>query len=202
MERIKTRRGCQGFVIIEGNVGISLGADFTSEHELGITGIKRSFGLRNDDPKLFGFESRRNTLVPSKKESFPGYFTDEFFFFEKKESCGFVFNYSEKHLDCLLNNELCIYDWRDEHDELAGAWDEKSFGVHTLNAHKELVKDVFDALQTKNGIIMRGGRVSPLENQGLIIADLRKITKETQDKFFNADKTFKEEQKYFLERIS
>ena len=114
---------------VEECAGIHLRADYCAEHEWGIKGFKRSFGM--DETKL-GIEKRR---IRNNGGVYLVKFT------KKGEKCAFLTNYRTHRAYSVNREELkgtdikdFIYEsrWFDlTHNEqsegVAGAWDEKHF---------------------------------------------------------------------------
>ena len=176
-------------------VGVNLGWDFVTEHEMGIDGIIRDFGLGLEG--LIGFEARKNTKVPQNlifinKEYgalFSGYYVDQ--------ECALS----------LLNRDLKLRPYRpessrdssfdDKSSDIVGAWDWDSFCVTVSSRYKTILKDIYDAMLNKNAIIMLGGKSGLFSNRGLLLADYAKISQEDRDSFAEKDRKYIEEQAKF-----
>ncbi len=183
----------------EGIIGVNLGWDFVAEHENGIDGIKRDFGLGLE--KSLGFEKRRNTQVPGNLT-----FIDE----------GSAALFSGGYLDydsirSLLKNDLKLttrvmtrinparLTSVDKKLDITAAWDWDSFGVAVSQEHHGVLKNIYDAILNKNAIIMLGGSSGPFSNHGLLLIDYAKINQEERDSFAEKERAYIEEQNKFRE---
>jgi hypothetical protein len=167
-------------------IGVNLGFDFCAEHEVGIKGLYRSFGMKLKDE--LGFESKRNTLVPQR-----------LFYFLEKGSAVLVFNpYAEspKNLEWVMKHDLYLRN-HDGVDKVAGAWDEESFGLHVPSAQNGVPKMLYDAFQAKNGVITLSRSNNPFAGSGLMLLDYTKIPEEAKIKAREDDKSYREEQRKF-----
>ena len=167
-------------------IGVNLGYDFCAEHEQGIKGLYRSFGMKLEDE--LGFESKRNALVPQG-----------LFYLPKKNSSAILYNpfaSSPKDLEWVLKEELCLRSY-DGTERIAGAWDEESFGLNVPFAQNGVPKMLYDAFQAKNGVITLSGRNNPFANSGLLLLDYTKIPEEVKAKAREDDKARREEQRKF-----
>lgn len=122
-------------------VGISLGFDFCAEHEWGITPIKQSLGIQQDDVDPW------NNHVITK---FPS--TNVLVDFDEEEGYLLYFVYlrraeSFKRNPTLINetSELKFYSTKEE-DQFVSAWDDGSFGIHVRGAENvKKLKAVYGA---------------------------------------------------------
>jgi hypothetical protein len=162
--------------------GINLGYDFCAEHEWGIKELRQDFGLKLEG-KL-GFEARKNMIVP-----------EGLLYFEKGSAVMIYHPFIREagNLEHLLKGELQL----DDNKEVAGAWNEGSFGVNAILKHKKIIKGMYDAFQSKNGVIMLSGRNNPFANSGLMLLDYTKIPEKTKTDFREDDRKCREEQKMF-----
>jgi len=161
-------------------VGINLGADFTSEHEWGIDGIKRLFGIASG-PKDWGVDRRKITKVPDtitfgwtagydgKGEGF--YLLDMW-----HENTPNFAKYSELRPNTYLKNTL------------ACAWDNESFGVFSTSTSEiGYLHEIYDAFLNSNGAILLGGHEF-IENAGLCLFIASRVSHEITNKWYTADK--------------
>ncbi|MBN2459757.1 hypothetical protein JXB28_05725 [Candidatus Woesearchaeota archaeon] len=167
-------------------IGANLGFDFCAEHEWGIKGLYRDFGMKLEEE--LGFESRKNTLVPKS-----------LFYIQKQKSSALIYNsYASRpdDLEHLLKGEL-DFDYlisSNPDKAIAAAWDERSFGLHVPAKHNEVPKMLYEAFESKNGIIMLSGRRNPFANSGLLLLDYTKIPEENKAQARADDKAGREEQ--------
>lgn len=186
------RRSYNGEFSINDNgvlVGINLGADFCAEHEWGISGLKNSFGLK-DNLKVWGIEKRRIQVIPHELELLERKGQ------KNKKQYALVFNPSAAWLkemypdkDCFPS-ELSLY----EGDMLAAAWDENSFGILVSSEHKEYLNEIMTAFHNKDiAIGLGGGHV--FKNAGLSIMIISRLPKEYLESLYEKDKDYYELQK-------
>lgn len=153
------------FLFNEGKlIGINLGADFTSEHEWGIKGIKKLFGIAPKDAD-FGLKRRKITRVPDtivfgwSKGKMP-----------KSEGFYLVDAWNSKAPDFSNNSEL--HTWK---GNLACAWDESEFGVFSSDLIEQgYLKTIFDAFRDGDGAVFLGGG-GVFQNSGLVLSIASKI---------------------------
>jgi len=217
------RRACSDYGIIEHDdifIGISLGYDYCSEHEWGIKGIRRQFGIPESSKKNMGVDNRVITATPkavylnneSKKEE-----PIELLFFKKskKKDNSYAIlwvgsSYSEP-LD-RLPNELKNYkddlDWNEEWGEknpehkkdfVVTAWDEGSFGV-AVKGEKEvkLLECLYEQFKVYNVVISRlniSGD-NPFANASLSLLIKDRIPQEGLDSWYAADKELYDREDY------
>jgi len=170
--------------------GLHLRADYCSEHEWGIKGLRRKFGIDNE--KL-GIEKRRIA-------NDGGVYLVEFT--KKKEKCAFLTNFKSYK---SIGYEKTPCDWNDakqyvtdrrwfdlEHNEqsegIAGAWDEDNF-IAVVKGTKNInhLKDVYEAFQKNNIAIFLGGGSGPFMNAGLSIAIIDQLPAEIAKDMLNID---------------
>ena len=184
--------GNDGFVIndVDECAGIHLRADYCAEHEFGIKGIKRTFGI--DDEKI-GIEKRR--ISQSSKV-----YMDEFTY--KKSKCALLTNqtvYDESVHELGqgqwkdLKSYISDYRWIDlKHNELsegvAGSWDGDTFLIVVQGAANiKLLKEVYDAFQKNDIAIFLGGGNGPFMNPGLSISIISQLPAEIIKNMHHAD---------------
>lgn len=175
--RTMRRSNDSKFLTVDNNVliGVNLGADFTSEHEWGIKGIKDLFGIPSGE-KDWGIVRRKITKVPSSpilgwtKGRMPN--SEGFYLYD---------TWDEKIPDFSDYSELYSHN-------LACAWDEKSFGVFSSDpAEQSQLKIIFDAFRDGDGAIFLGGG-GLWQNSGLCLVIASRIPKEFIDGWYKADK--------------
>lgn len=175
-------------ILLEGDefAGLSLGWDFTSEHEWGIKGIKEAFGVYSGDRlnrKVVGIDRRKITNIPDLIQ-------------------GSLTIHGRTYLYLCLSPDLPWYDEerlqnyaRDtakriicsDEDDVAAAWDEKSFLVAVAKEFKDNLDELNDAIQRKNLAIYLGGGSNPFSNAGLLLVIASKINKEVVNKMREVD---------------
>lgn len=166
-------------VIGEGDIfyGISLGYDFTAEHEWGIEKMRSKFGIDN---KKMGTEGRKITK-------------GEVYFAEDEKMCVLTSRkpWMDKK-DNFTTKELLASDINHfrEDKPIETAWDEGDFCIATQN------KDFFKYLhilyhhfQDKNILIcFLSSKIPAFENASLSVLILDKLPKEITDAMMAADK--------------
>lgn len=121
-------------------VGFNLGADFCAEHEWGIKGIKRKFGINED--KL-GIDSRMINVVPNSL-----IYKDITY---EKMRCHLLvlvpYYYDDDDL-CINKEKLRsweLFSYGLERVGIVTAWDEKSFAILVTDKYKDELKDLYEA---------------------------------------------------------
>lgn len=168
------RRGMTGAeirLIPEGKLeSVNLGADFTAEHEWGIAGLKRSFGL-NDSAKP-GIPRLKVSIAPGK---------ELLRLIHEKDSSIVDFSpfvYSGSAHDKPSHELDFLKPWRDETPaELVGAWSEQDFGVRFRN--HTYADDLYEAFQRKDVAFLFGNtKGNPFSNAGLVLAIVSRLPME------------------------
>jgi hypothetical protein len=194
------RRGHdQGWLLDENGrtVGINLGADFTAEHEWGIKGIQRAWGI-SADKTVFGIARRTITTIPGLVDTFDrespkaaslGYREWGLKRRTSPPEAALIFaRYgAEKYLQQLSGeggkvnpHSICEvqlpslkYCRKGEEESvyntISTAWDEGSFGVHVRGlGNVNRLREVWEAIQRKDlGIWTGGGHV--FQRAGLVL---------------------------------
>lgn len=180
-------------------VGIALKADFTAEHEWGIKGIARSFGINNESlkdqvlaKKLFkkipvGFERLTNTMpalnvIETKNRIYVS--TDDYWFKRVLESCK-----TDKTKEKELNRSFSSY----LTDPILGTWDEDDFAVSMPNdeVHKKFLEDLLAAEANKTLAVFVGKVDKSLfHSQGLVIMLADKVSDEIKDRVAEGDREY------------
>lgn len=177
------RRGNEpNFLIHEGVLlGVNLGSDFTAEHECGIAPIRKMFGIPIGD-KDWGLKRRQITVLP-KGNAFGWAHgatakSEGFYLWETWRSENGSPNF-------LKNSELST--WGET--TLAGAWDEKSFGVFSSEKiEKTHLREIHTAFCALDGVIFLGGGHGWIGNSGLVLAIASRIPEEFTKAWYAADK--------------
>ena len=185
------RRGSNPSFMTENDtfIGIHLGADFCAEHEWGIDGIKKLFGMSTEKTyKPFGIERRRI------KE-----FNTECVYFHQDG------NFAVLLVDGIL--EYTIKDIRKagsfkawlrktscdgihmEDQELVTAWSEGDIGI-AVQGQENVTKleQLYEAMKKKDVAIFIGGSDGIISNAGLNMMIVSAIPKESLDAAKRTDK--------------
>lgn len=163
-------------------VGINLGADFTSEHEWGIDGIKRSFGI---DSKKIGIDGRSINTVPETL------YRQEVKIHNKKYYVLILLRYALGSWYCpdrtqLIDKDIQSFELNPNDKGISTAWDESSFGILVDENNKNVVEDLYEAFKNKDIVI----GVSPsgvFQNGGLKILVKSEIEKEVVNSIKESD---------------
>ena len=156
--------------------GVSLGYDFCAEHEWGIDGIRRKFGM---DSKLMGVESRKMTK-------------GKVILMEDDKLC--VLTSREPY--CGVENiksveDLLPYDLKNMGKSLLEtAWCDSDFCVATTDTifqamHLRELKEAFD---NNNIVIASIGKMLAFKNMSLSLLIYDKLPQDVKDAMYNADK--------------
>lgn len=193
-------------------MGIDLGADYCAEHEWGIKGIRKAFGL-NDDPKVFGIDRRRVRTIPGTI-SYIGKPEQTLIFHEKgtrknPEAILIYLEYgAERHIfhydDPKHHNELRppkpykgAKDADGDYYTFSTAWSEGSFGIHVKGlGNVNQLKEVYQALLSKDIAIWLGGG-GIFQNAGLVLGIISRLPADKVEMLRAGD-----EDRFNLERAS
>ena len=150
-------------------IGVCLSADFTSEHEWGISSLRTQYGIPWDKLGVFGMARRKITKLSPDYHSFLGRT-------QPTIVNAHIWDEEEKFLDSsYLKSELSIYKTK----EIAGAWSEKDFGVKTTAAHLKEMEQLDQAFRSLDITIFLGGAKLPVfDNPGLCLVIASKIPAE------------------------
>lgn len=177
-------------------IGVNLGWDFTSEHEWGIYGIQRAFGIPGKPERrhgigelaqsdLVGADVRTVTSVPKGLKFLD--FNDVVFL-----TFSDYYGHGEPSED-ELRRMIGVYR---ETDDLTTAWCESSFGIclkkvaDIMPTRVMILGQIYDALQKKDAMIFIGGRSNPFGNSGLIIAIRSRVPDDALQKMKEADEDY------------
>lgn len=195
------RRGYDGDFLTDGDnlVGVSLGSDFTSEHEWGIKKLLKNFGINRNESQ-FGIEARKITKIPDRlihsakkdesylilpHDTYSEKFTEENIWVKKKQH------------GCI-SSELNLYKPRNipnREPELGKtfvtAWDSETFGIHVKGEdfQKKLEK-IYQAFLVKDIAIWLGGHDNPFQNSGLILGIASQVPKIHKQTMYDSDKDY------------
>jgi len=172
-------------------IGVNLGYDFCAEHEWGIRGLRSDFGI--DANAGYGFVSAKNSVMPEGLKLFEGK-TDLLvylnYWFPGDKNPEQRIN---ERVDDLKKRELSLYGER----ELACGWSDRDFGIHATRKHRDVLRNLYGAFQTMNGIIVLSGNTNPFANSGLLILDYRKIPDAAKAEAEANDKKGRDEQAFY-----
>ena len=192
-------------------VGFNLGADFTSEHEWGIDGIKKAFGI--DNSKI-GIDGRSISLIPNTLiyQDIKINKVTYWFLGLLRYPLKYFFNHEDDKLkeSDIQNFELSPYG---EDFTVATSWDDSSFGILVNDKNKFIVESLYNSFSNKDVVVgispshafQNGGLkflIKSLLEQDVIdsvmIADLDRITlKNTAEKTGIYKILEKADKKYF-----
>jgi hypothetical protein len=168
------RKGADGKPLL---LGVDLSSDFCAEHEWGIAGIKRAFGLL-DDLKVYGLWRRIITRVPK------GFawvkFTSKYYVSRLDVERGLA----KKVGDVEIQNEGFVYhSWYCEEPEklalnselygtsLRGAWSEDDFAAVSSKPEEiAALREIFAEFEKQNIAFCFSGTLPVFENAGLVFA--------------------------------
>lgn len=169
------RRGYNGHLIEENNTfyGVALGADYVAEHEWGIGGLVRKFGIDSDKMGVDGrtITKDETKLVVEKSHAFLR--TNDWHTEERNTIKDLL------PRDFYLTNDK----------PLQTAWDQESFGILVDKKNINKLEELKNAF-TKNDIVITflAPSVSVFENAGLAILIKSRIPKEQLDQMYQIDK--------------
>lgn len=157
-------------------VGVNLGADYCAEHEWGIRVIQDSFGIDADSKSKFGLERRKIARVPkniwlreirgTKKTARGAILLHDDFGSWIRDEAERAKSQAERLEHLTKKGELFLYGDK----TLTCAWDEKSFGLYTIDKETTTALTELHAaiLNLDAAIWLGGGGV--FQNAGLVIA--------------------------------
>ena len=161
--------------------GISLGWDYTSEHEWGIKGIKRNFGINEE----MGVKGRTITK-------------GDVLFKEDENLCVLTSRKPWELKEDYTANDILAYDLKNMGKNLECAWDENDFCIASKNKDDyPKIKEIYNAFNTKNIVIafIKSG-LPAFTNSSLCILLLDRIPKEIIDSMYAVDKKYEDLIKY------
>lgn len=168
--------------------GVSLSADATSEHELGIDGIRSLFGIDKNKP---GIQSKKITKIPVNLKWIDW----------DDGTCGFgVFSpYANTSCAKVPDGLKCFpgsFDKPEVVALIAGAWDERSFGVRVTADLREQLQFVFDGFASNDICIMIGGGPVAFAAHGLMIVRHSLMPESVNQKILDQQKVAQEIKDY------
>jgi hypothetical protein len=185
------RKGSHDTVLLtaEGKfVSVCLGWDHVSEHERGIKGLQRSFGISGMPKRgggkngvdLVGADTRTVTRVPNGLK---------FFWFEDASYLFFTPSYMLTEDRNQLDARLCAGGLISE--PVSAAWSECDFGLRvanqkTLNA-RDVLGQLVDAFEKNDAMIFLSGSNNPFSNRGLHLTIRSRLPQKALDMMYDAD---------------
>jgi len=172
------RRGYDNGLWIENDklIGVSLGADFTSEHEWGIKGIRRKFGMSDEG---LGIERRLIRELPQNMK----YMSDD--------NNSYIFCYSgfwrDENLESVLKGIGQEVLPIQNKSGIGSAWDEGTFGIAFGPETRKYKPDLRDAIQSKDLMIGFTGNDGPFSNPGLFLGIVSRLPKEWIQQMYDID---------------
>lgn len=170
--------------------GISLGADYCAEHEWGIAGLNRLFGIKKyekHDATDVGVARRTITQVPG----------DNLAFIKRKGKSGFtaliVCPYARETEEVRnmtmkqLKSRFLFADPSMSKSKIATAWDEGSLLILAEDTEAQAaIEEVYNSMTKKDLLVMLGGG-GPFENAGLVLGIVSRLSEETKENMVQAD---------------
>ena len=198
-----------GLIVIDDIfIGIALGYDLCAEHEWGISGIKRSFGIPESSKDNMGIDNRTITKHPFllfkesefKKNKFAIFYTG-FNWRTKEDNELYIPRDLEKYQESLIWNEK----WNKEHpdreckDNIITAWDGDSFGVAVMGEKEiEYLKELHQAFLDLNVTIAITSlrETNPFASSSLCLLIRDRLPQETIEQMYRADKKHYDREDY------
>jgi hypothetical protein len=164
--------------------GVSLGWDFTSEHEWGIKQMKSKFGITNKKTNFLGIE--KDVLGIEARQITRG----EVFFAENDELCVLTSSKGYSTLDEFTPKDILAHDINYIVNDLECAWDESDFCIATKNKDNfPKLRELYEAFKNKNIVIsFLKSELNPFSNSSLSILIKDKLPKEVIDEMYLVDK--------------
>ena len=173
------RRGYDNKLWIEDGklIGVSLGADYTSEHEWGIDTIRSYFDIPNEG---FGIERRQIKKCPGNLIYLQDK-TNDYLFFNN-------FWLSEKGLRDILKGIGREVLPIQEKSGIGSAWSGGNFGVAFNKDTRKFVPELIESFTNLDIMIGFAGKSGPFSNPGLFIGIVSRLPKEWLQEMYDADK--------------
>ena len=195
-----------GTIVIDNKfIGISLGYDFTAEHEWGIDGMKRMFGMPELTKKTLGVRARSITknidnLVLKKqtykKKKFAILYTG-YSYRSLEESEKNIPHDLENYKKEILNRVEYYeeYQTKNPKDPIVTAWSGDGFGIGVMGIDEvSYLEELYEALNNKNIVITHINLTpdNPFSNSALSILIKNRIPQNFIDLMYYADKEFQD----------
>jgi len=176
--------------------GFCLGADFTSEHEWGIKGLYRSFGIPEETKKL-GVKSCKASFFPEDEIHFKEDGKEAVLVLRRCMrycSADFLKLWDEGSVEdvCKVLAELYYsgggFGGDDKDPDLSTAWSENDFGIRVRGDKKiAQLKELYEAMKKKNiCFLFLGGYL--IGNAGLCICIADKVPEELNQQMIEKQK--------------
>lgn len=187
--------------------GISLGYDFTSEHEWGIKRMRQLFGIPDTSKENMGIKSRAITQIPDFEYD-KLIFKKETQKIDNKEIKGAILYVGEEK---YIPSDLKDYHKKinsdnkyiKEHSDikmkpgLITAWDERSFGVAVIGEKQvKYLRELYLAFKQNNVAITSLGSSNPFSNTSLGLFIVDRLPQEVLDSMYKADKKYFDREDY------
>lgn len=164
-------------IIVENDVfyGVSLGWDFCAEHEWGIKGMRRTFGLDNNK---MGIEARTITK-------------GEVLFKEDKDLCVLTSRKPYSLKEKYTAKDIIAHDISGMYNDFETAWSEDNFCIATKDKNQfKYLNELNEAFKNKNIVIAFIKSDLPVfANSSLCVLIADRIPQEAKDQMYNADKS-------------
>lgn len=185
------KRGYDSEFLIDENgvlLGINLGADFTSEHEWGIEGIKSAFGLKDKQKSILGNQKPLLGIDRRKiNNKVDLIFKDIVIKKEKHKVLIHSSSWLKEHAEKAIDNKWIPSDLHIYGDEkMACAWDENSFGIMVKEDYFEELTQIYEAFMNLD-IVIGMSPSHAFKNGGLVFSITSRLPKETIENIYNKD---------------
>ena len=195
-----------GFLIHENKfVGVSLGYDHCAEHEWGVKGMKRKFGIPEPTKKNMGVKARTITQCDKDELVFrtekDGYKEFAVLFTRNRYSEVANIPYDLKHYKTEIPHNVEWDEGRrpeDIRDQLITAWDENGFGIAVMG-EKEIsyLKELREAfLKKKIVIAFTSFPNNPFTGTSLCLMIKDCIPEEISNQMYSVDKEYYDREDY------
>lgn len=172
-----------GFITENGVlIGLSLGWDFTAEHEWGIAGIKSEFGIPDvATHRVHGVNARAVTRCSKNVRIYE----------DPKRGFTYLTLLSEFDGNNISPERLDTWMGIWEHlpaDSVHTAWSQHDFAIRAQNAdEREKLREFAAAFRRKDVLVFLGGGDGPFENAGLVIAIKSHVPKKYRESMVKID---------------
>lgn len=209
-----------GIIVDDGKfIGIALGYDYCSEHEWGISGIKRVCGIPESSRKCMGIDNRTIRKVPEIKFSEVNVNRTTKNLMKGKYAILYVERASmwksdevsdDDNLPYVFNNWRQDLTWnhkwnqkqdnpKNKKDNIITAWDEDSFGVAVMGEKEvQYLKELKEAIETKNFSIASANfrAVNPFAGTSLCLLIRDRIPQDVLNDMYIGDKSHYDKEDY------
>lgn len=151
-------------------IGVNLGYDYCAEHEWGIKGLQRDFGIPNLTRRTAGADSRTVTKHPRLAHIWEG-------------DNSYLFTVSAWVRDDEIKVPSDLGGFGDE--EWGAAWDGGSWGIWTTDA--SVTTELYEAIGRKDLMMFLSGTDNPFGGSGLALVIRSRMPQEWMDEARKAD---------------